>query len=246
MCASPQKEDGYTPIAHEILEQLAKHVISSDEWRILVIIFRKTYGWNKKDDWISLGQFAEMTGILRQHIPRIIDRLLKRNIIIKRVTQSGSTVTRSGNTLGIKYGLQKDFENWRVLPKQVAATGAGNRGVTQPGKRVLPEQVPTIDNIQKKLTKEKTHSIDFILFYEAYPKKIGRVEAWKKWKILKKSNDFPKIETILKAIELQKETDQWKKDGGQFIPHPATWLNQGRWEDEVKAESWIEKNRRIE
>ena len=50
MMASPQKENGYTPIAHEILEALAKQLLSPDEWRILMIIFRKTYGWDKKED----------------------------------------------------------------------------------------------------------------------------------------------------------------------------------------------------
>jgi len=38
---------------------------------------------------------------------------------------------------------------------------------------------------------------------------------------------------VLSAIAAQKATDQWKKDGGQFIPLPATWLRQGRWDDEV-------------
>ena len=42
---------------------------------------------------------------------------------------------------------------------------------------------------------------------------------------------------MLSAIDTQKKSDQWKKDGGQFIPNPATWLNQRRWEDEVQTKS---------
>jgi len=38
---------------------------------------------------------------------------------------------------------------------------------------------------------------------------------------------------ILNAIEQQKQSEQWSKDGGQFIPLPATWLNNQRWEDDV-------------
>ena len=41
------------------------------------------------------------------------------------------------------------------------------------------------------------------------------------------------LDVILTAIERQKASDQWTKDNGQFIPHPATWLNQKRWEDET-------------
>jgi hypothetical protein len=46
---------------------------------------------------------------------------------------------------------------------------------------------------------------------------------------------------MLSAVEAQKQTDQWTKDGGQYIPHPSTWLNQGRWEDETEIE--VEKRR---
>ena len=34
-------------------------------------------------------------------------------------------------------------------------------------------------------------------------------------------------------VNAQKLSRQWQKDGGQYIPNPATWLNQGRWEDEA-------------
>ena len=44
---------------------------------------------------------------------------------------------------------------------------------------------------------------------------------------------LPPLPTILAAIEAQKKSEQWVKDGGQYIPHPATWLNQGRWDDQV-------------
>jgi hypothetical protein len=68
-------------------------------------------------------------------------------------------------------------------------------------------------------------------FWKAYPKKIGKGAARKAWgKIRSPATLLP---AILLAIEKQKTCDQWQKDGGQFIPHPATWLNQQRWEDEV-------------
>ena len=38
---------------------------------------------------------------------------------------------------------------------------------------------------------------------------------------------------MIQAVEKQKQSTQWQRDGGQYIPHPATWLNQERWEDEV-------------
>ncbi len=45
------------------------------------------------------------------------------------------------------------------------------------------------------------------------------------------------VETMVKAIEAQRSCRDWTKDGGQFIPHLSTWLNDGRWMDETASES---------
>ena len=42
------------------------------------------------------------------------------------------------------------------------------------------------------------------------------------------------INVVLKSLSLFKVSDEWKKDNGKYIPHPSTWLNQRRWEDDVK------------
>ena len=65
-------------------------------------------------------------------------------------------------------------------------------------------------------------------FWSAYPKKVGKEAARKAFAKVKTP-----IDTLLAAIEKQKRSAQWNKDNGQYIPNPATWLNQGRWEDEV-------------
>ena len=67
----------------------------------------------------------------------------------------------------------------------------------------------------------------FDKFWAAYPRKVGKEAARRSFQKVK----VP-VETLLDAIEQQKRSAQWTKDNGQFIPHPATWLNQGRWEDE--------------
>ena len=61
--ASPQLEDGYTQISNELLEALCWMNLSPYEWRVLLWILRKTYGWKKKTDWISLSQFSKETGL---------------------------------------------------------------------------------------------------------------------------------------------------------------------------------------
>lgn len=72
----------------------------------------------------------------------------------------------------------------------------------------------------------------FDRFWEAYPKKKNKIDAQKAFKKVK----VP-LQTLLDAIERQKQSPQWKKDSGQFVPYPAAWLNRGAWEDETEAEN---------
>ena len=75
---------------------------------------------------------------------------------------------------------------------------------------------------------------EFDSFWKAYPRKIGKKNALKAWQ---RAGDKPGIDEIIKSIGAQKRSQQWQKDGGDFIPHPATWLNQGRWADELCRQS---------
>jgi len=102
--ACPQKENGYTPIANELMENLAQTHLGGYETRYLLVLLRKTYGWNKKCDVISNSQFVKETGLKKQHIWRTEQILIKRNIVTKN---------------GYKLSLNKDWESWIKLPKMV-------------------------------------------------------------------------------------------------------------------------------
>lgn len=70
----------------------------------------------------------------------------------------------------------------------------------------------------------------FDRFWAAYPKKVGKDAAAKAFAKRKPNDDL--LAAMLAAVERQRTSPAWTKDGGQFIPNPATWLNQGRWQDE--------------
>jgi hypothetical protein len=74
----------------------------------------------------------------------------------------------------------------------------------------------------------KTREEEFEKFWSAYPRKEGKQKA----KAAFEKVNVP-LDVLSNAIEQQKESAQWSKDNGQFIPYPATWLNGKRWEDEV-------------
>jgi len=73
----------------------------------------------------------------------------------------------------------------------------------------------------------------FERFWRAYPRKTDKQRARRAFNRLKASQEL--VDLMIKAIRIQKESPQWKKDGGQYIPHASTWLNGRRWEDEIPA-----------
>lgn len=81
------------------------------------------------------------------------------------------------------------------------------------------------------VTEEQPRQKDpFDIFWAAYPRKVDKKKARKAFEKVK----VP-VETLLSALEVQKQSPQWVKDGGAYIPHPTTWLNGERWADDVKA-----------
>ncbi len=89
--------------------------------------------------------------------------------------------------------------------------------------KAIKKQNKELNELQEK---------QFDKFWQAYPRKVSKKEAQKSWKKINPSLEL--FEKILKALEMVKQTEQWKKDNGKFIPYPATWLNQERWTDEIK------------
>jgi hypothetical protein len=87
--------------------------------------------------------------------------------------------------------------------------------------------------VQDSTVQSNAHAVvlvDFDTFWEQYPRKVSKQHAVKAWKSL--NPDHTLLTTMLQALEKQKRSEQWQKDNGKFIPHPATWLNGKRWEDE--------------
>jgi len=95
-------------------------------------------------------------------------------------------------------------------------------------KRICHEPVTNRDLEKKEKTRIEEKEQDFLAFWQAYPRKTGKGAAWKSWK----NASLPKLEVILNAIRKARQSPDWQKERGAFIPHPATWLNQARWEDE--------------
>ena len=221
--ANPQKEEGYTAIANTIMDALCRIRIPGEEMQVLNVILRKTYGWKKCEDAISLSQFVEMTGMNKPHIIQSIKGLLLKKVII---------VTENGNAVVKAYKFNKDYDKWVPLPKKVILPKTV-KSVTENGNSSLPKTVPTKE---KKNLKEKKeiYTADFLTFWEAYPKKSGsKKAAWDNW--AKQNGDRPDIGIILSAISVQ---IQWRKNAREeeFRPEwkdPERWIKGKMWEAEI-------------
>lgn len=113
--ANPQKENGHTPIANELMEALAGVSLNGTQFRLVMVILRKTYGWNKKMDTIGLLQFCEVTGLPKKLVSRELNRLAKRQII----------AAWGDDHHPKQYGIQKDHTRWL---EEEAAEVSTNQG----------------------------------------------------------------------------------------------------------------------
>lgn len=113
--------------------------------------------------------------------------------------------------------------------KQRASKPQANDKQTASKPQANRKQVEVEVEIEKEDVSPYSPPRDFEVFWQAYPKKVGKQAAQKSFAKAIKQTD---LQTLLAAIERQKRGSQWSRDNGQYIPNPATWLNQGRWEDE--------------
>ena len=72
---------------------------------------------------------------------------------------------------------------------------------------------------------------DFDAFWKEYPRKRAKDDAVKAWKKHK-----PDIQAVLNKIREFKQSHEWTREGGRFIPYPASWLNSMGWEDELRID----------
>lgn len=91
-----------------------------------------------------------------------------------------------------------------------------------------PNPESRIQNPNPESVRARDRAKEFDLFWDAYPRHEGKQKARQAYNKV----DAP-LDVLLDALKQHKKSTQWTKDGGQFIPHPATWLNGKRWEDTI-------------
>src|SRR3990167_4577653 len=116
---TPQLEDGYIRIANEIVDKLISYRISGEEWQILLVVLRKTYGFHKKEDHISLSQFQKYTGLKRPNVIRGIKKLVAKKILgsIKKDTTPSASINKDNELVAKKIHTKDIYTKDIILSK---------------------------------------------------------------------------------------------------------------------------------
>ena len=107
--SSPQTENGYTKIANEIMEALARLNIGLGNAQILYAVLRKTYGWQKKQDAISLSQLSELTHMSKRNVIYCLQNLEAKKILNIRRAKGRGHINLI-NTIS----FNKNYDKWVV------------------------------------------------------------------------------------------------------------------------------------
>lgn len=149
--ASPQCENGYTKIANELLAAMCKTRIRGEEMQCFHLILLKTYGWNKKEDPISLSQFERETGMNRKNITRALFGLEEKSMI--KIRRNG---TKSPNI----YSINKNYDQWFGFPESARGNSATSKlGAILP----LEENHSNVNEIDLTSGNSATTSLEAIL-----------------------------------------------------------------------------------
>ena len=145
----------------------------------------------------------------------LIDVSDRKNINVIRVSDDGNPATT------------KDTDDKSTQSKVKESKVKKNTKPSRPTDEKKGKKDESKDDKPKPLTEQR-----FDEFWALYPKKVGKKVAFTSWKKAKVNKELH--EKIIKAVTMAKNTEQWQRENGRFIPNPSTWLNQGRWDDEYE------------
>lgn len=166
--------------------------------------------------WATNSYFANLYGLSQISISRLIKILKDKGYIEVKISYIDGT-----------NGIDKRYI--QICKESI------NKNDNTPINKNVKENNTSINNtsITKENIKER-----FDKFWNAYPKKKskGVVEKW----FTKNKPSEELVNEMIDKINLLKTTEQWKKNNGQYIPYPSTWLNAKGWEDEISSDGLIE------
>lgn len=223
----------YTQVPNVVIDEHMAN-LSDAAFKIYVLLIRKTKGWDKTKDAISLSQFVQISGLSRPTVVKAIDQLISYNLIKK------NQKTPFGN----EYELNISFSMDGVLLNFPASKNSLLVKIFNYQSKNSLLVLVKIFNTQKKTSKQtiktkECYSEAFEKFWNEYPKckrKGSKSDAAKTYKKFEKDSDL--IFSVLQKFKLDQS---FLKNDGEFIPAPSSWLNKKHWENEFWLDQKVEQ-----
>ena len=237
----PKKEKGYTAIANELFEALCKAYIPARERQCLDFIIRQTFGYNRKEDRISLSQFEKATGLKKRSVRDCLRSLEEKRLIIvtpgtfrtpkcyqfnkyydqwsvQKNTHSAGQHAQSVQT-DTHRSMQKNTHHKRkkeILkkPQKFAVVGGGDFYITKKKKRLSGKRLATFDR-----------------FWTCFDYKKAKAEAADAWLEIPSLTDLL-VDQICLAAEQEAKRRPLLINQGRTPKYAQGWLTGRRWEDE--------------
>ena len=245
--SGPQKENGYTPIANELLEAICASPFNSTQLKILLFILRYTYGFSRKEHKMSLNFIARGTGISKRYVSSELKRLVEANVIeiVREHTDMEARTLK----------LNKHYKKWecRDVPQvKNTSTGeaeqdtTGEEFITTPGEESFYQDK---QNIKQNL--KQAHAL-FNNLWNQYPRKRGKgqVSESQKKKLLKVGGE--QMERCVKRYirDMEKEGRPLEK-----YMYGSTFFNSGyvdyldenfQEQEQPKPQAWMTRREQVE
>ena len=235
-------DNGWIKLYRELIDKPIWINSTPEQNRILITLLCManhkpgTWIWKGEQKSVNAGQFITS-------VQSIIDKCKCKNITRQKVRTALKNFEKYGflTTETDNQSTLITIVNWQYYQEKKAEN---NQQINQQLTNEQPtanQQLTTNKNKEYKNVKNDKNNIYaqnsdelFSQFWEAYPKKRGKSNAYRSWGKLKISNEL--FNLIMQKLELFKKSDDWLKDNGQYIPYPATFLNGRRWEDEIETD----------
>ena len=170
---SPQLENGYTKIANEVLDNIAKAKLNGTQFRILMVVWRSTYGWDKKEFKLSESFLANATGIHKQQIKRELKEMLKLGLLVEVEKPTFNT----SRVIGFNKRYQESIEVAKKIPVSEIDTSTGSELDTPTGSELDTQKRNTNKTIKRNIyegvsDKLKESILEFVEFRKEIKKPI--------------------------------------------------------------------------
>lgn len=226
--ASPQLENGYTSIANEILDNLCKLSLNGTELKVVICIFRYTFGFRRKSHKLSASFISRYGNCELSSVKRALKRLQEKKIVV--------CVNPEKKGVTAELMFNKNYEQWATSSKKATSSEitTSSKTATRPVAELTPE--PVAELTPKKIKKEKQninkniYDDFFEKVWKPYPRKLGKSSVTQK---AKKELYEAGENVVLGAVNSYIAEIQENGTAEKYIMHGSTFFNT-RWRDYIK------------